>query len=276
MANYYKTLGIDQSASPDDIKRAYRKLASQHHPDKGGDVQNFQEIEEAYRVLSDPQKRSEYDNPPQQFHFNQAQGFEKFFGNDFKDIFGGANPFEAIFQNRHSPQRNKHFNIQTKISLEEAYYGRDLVANIQLPSGQDQIVNIKIPAGIQSNTTLRFAGMGDNTFSHLPRGDIHLTVHVAEHPIFQRKNDDLIKIVNISCIDAMIGKEVDIETIDKKTLQVSIRPGTQPGQTLAIQGHGMPNMHDNRFKGRLLINVEISVPTSLTSEQISLLQKHFS
>ena len=273
MADYYSTLGISKDAGPDDIKRAYRKLASQHHPDKGGDTKKFQEIEEAYRTLSDPEKRAQYDNPQPQFH-GGFSGMPPGFEDIFSAFGGGSGPFGDIFGRRQQPPRNKTLNIQTKISLEEAFHGKELIASVRLPSGREQLIEVKIPAGIHDNTTLRLAGMGDDTFAQIPRGDIQLTIFVDSHASFQRQGDDLISTVEITCVDAMLGKNIYVDTIDGKTLEVKINPGTQPGNVIAAQGYGMPNINDNRFRGRLLMSIKMSVPT-INDEQKEALKKLF-
>jgi curved DNA-binding protein len=280
MADHYQTLGVDRNASPDDIKRAYRKLAAQHHPDKGGDTAKFQEISAAYDTLSDPEKKSQYDNPQPQwqnapggggspggFHFRSGGGIPP----GFEDIFA---QFGMFGQQRQQP-RNRTLNIQASITLEEAFYGKDLVASLGLPSGREQVVEIKIPAGTHDGLVLRLAGMGDDSVPNAPRGDIHLTVSVLEHPKFRRQGDDLVCNVEISCIDAMLGKNIIVTTIDGKTLEMTVRPGTQPGQILAATGYGMPKLNDNRFKGRMLMPVDIKIPTFLTEEQKLILQQNF-
>ena len=273
MTDFYSTLGVSKNASPDEIKKAYRKLANQHHPDKGGNTEKFKEIEEAYRTLGDPQKKAEYDNPQPQFggpggfHFHTG-------GNPFEDIFGqfGGSPFGDVFGRRSQP-RNRTLNIQTVITLEEAFTGKDLLASVGLPSGREQTIEVKIPAGIQDGTTLRLHGLGDDSVPNAPRGDLHLTVNVRSHHIFQRQGDDLVRSVDINCIEAMLGKTVSITTLDNKTLEIKVAPGTQPGQMLAVAGYGMPRMNDNRFKGRLLININVTIPQNLSPIQKSLLEQ---
>lgn len=272
MADYYNTLGVDRNASQDDIKRAYRSLASKHHPDKGGDTVKFQEIQAAYATLSDPQKKEEYDNPRQQFHGGgggMPPGFEDIFSQMFG---GGGNPFfSGGF--RQQPQRNRTLNLQTQISLEEAFYGKEILTTVQLPSGRDQVLQVKIPPGISDGITLRLAGMGDDSIGNMPRGDIHLSIHVQHHPIYQRQGDDLVRPLLINCFDAILGKLLQFETIDDKTLEISIAPGTQHGQTLAVQGYGMPNIQNSYMRGRLLLNINVTVPTNLTDEQKSLIKQ---
>jgi curved DNA-binding protein len=270
--DHYNTLGVDRSASPEDIKRAYRKLAGQHHPDKGGDTAKFQQIEEAYRTLSDDSKRQQYDNPmPQGFHFNHGgpHGFEDMMA----QVFGGGHPFGDIFGQRRQQQQNRTLNIQTNITLEEAFYGKDLIANLQLPSGRNQTIEVKIPEGTFDGVTLRLSGMGDDSFPHLPRGDIHLTVRVEPHERFQRQGDDLVTSINLNCIDAILGKTETITTIDNKQIELKIAPGIQHGQILAAAGYGMPKMNDTRFKGRMLIEVRIVVPKDLNDSQLNKLRE---
>lgn len=271
MSNHYTTLGISNTASQDDIKHAYRKLASQHHPDKGGDVKRFQEIEEAYRILSDPAQRAKYDNPQPEMHFGQMPEHVQ---DMFSQMFGGNSPFDHIFGRRQS-FKNKSLNIQTTISLEEAFSGKDLMASLQLPSGNEQVVEIKIPAGIKDNSTIRLSNMGDDSIPNLPKGDLNLTVAVKPHDKFERQGDDLLTNIEITCIEAMLGKKVEIETLDKKILEVQINPGTQPGQILSVNGHGMPNVNDNRFRGRLLLLVGIKIPLNLTDHQKQLLTNFY-
>ena len=277
MADYYNTLGVSKQASADEIKKAYRKLASQHHPDKGGDTKKFQEIEEAYRILSDPDKRQQYDNPQPQFNggFNGGgvpPGFEDIFSQMFG---GGGSPFGDMFGRRQQPPRNRTLNIQTQISLEEAFSGKEMIANLTLPNGRDQVLNIKIPKGIQDGVTLRLANMGDDSVVNAPRGDIHLTVGVRPHHVFVRQGDDLIRSLEVSAIDAMLGKTYQIETIDGRLLEIKVPEGTQQGQMLSAGGYGMPNMNDNRFVGRLLVKLDIRTPTNLTELQKQKLREIF-
>jgi curved DNA-binding protein len=273
MTDYYQTLGVDRNATPEEIKKAYRSLASKHHPDKGGDTNKFQDIQVAYETLSDPEKKAQYDNPQPQgfpggFHFH-AGGMPSGFDDILSQMFGGHHPF-----GHRQPPRNKTLNIQTSISLEEAFRGKDLLANLTLPSGREQTIEVKIPAGIQDGTTLRLQGLGDDSIPNMPRGDLHLTILVLPHNIYRRQGDDLIRSVEITCIEAMLGKNILIDTLGDKTLEISISPGTQPGQILNINGYGMPKASDNRFKGRLMIQVNITVPL-LTDEQKRLLTNFF-
>jgi curved DNA-binding protein len=270
--DYYELLGVSRSASPEEIKKAYRRLASQHHPDKGGDTKKFQDIQTAYDTLSNDQKRAQYDNPQPQF--SGPGGFEFHFGGPggLEQMFGQGSPFGDIFGFGRRPQTNRNLQLQTAVSLEDAFWGKELIANVTLPSGRDQTINIKIPRGIHEATTLRLAGMGDDSVPQLPRGHILLSVHIQEHPIFRRQGDDLLKEVEISCIDAMLGCTVNITTIDDKQLEATIPPGIQNDSLIGLTGYGMPNFNDPSRRGRLLVKIKISIPV-LSEDQKTILRK---
>lgn len=268
MSDYYSTLGVARNASPDEIKKAYRRLANQHHPDKGGDSAMFQQIQEAYSTLSDPQKKAQYDNPQPQFSSHHFHGMPP----EFEDLFGGmfTNPF---FGGRRGPVRNSTIGLQTQITLEEAFFGKSVVASFNLPNGQQQVLEIKIPSGINDGATLRVAGVGDDTYKHLPRGDVHLTVNVMSHPIFVREGNDLVRELEISVWDAMLGKSVEVNCIDGKRVVAVIPPGVQHGAILRLNGHGMPDQRNSAFRGNMLLRLKIAIPRNLTEQQKDLIRQ---
>jgi len=268
MTDYYSILGVPKGASADEVKKAYRKMASQHHPDKGGDTAKFQQIEEAYRVLSDPNQKAQYDNPQPEF----SDPFGPFMNGGFQDIFRHFHFGDAFGHHHHRPARNPTVNMTAGISLEEAFYGKELLANVTLPSGKEQMVNVKIPAGIQHGTTLRLAGMGEDRIPGAPRGDIHLTINILPHSVFRREGDDLVQELHIPVWTAILGDTVRVKTLDNRELEMTIPAGTQFGQTMAVQGEGMPNMGDNRLRGRMLVRLNINIPTDLNDTQKKLLK----
>jgi DnaJ-class molecular chaperone len=270
--DYYNTLGINKDATPEDIKKAYRSLASKHHPDKGGDTATFQKVQEAYATLSDPQKRAAYDNPSpfgqnsnggwQQANAGVPPGFEQFFSQFGPDL-------GAMFGHHFNPrsQKNRSINLQTEISLEEAYTGKTVIANYRLPTGSEKSFEVKIPAGVQNGMTLRIAGAGDDSIRQLPPGDAMLTITVRSHHVFERNGNDLIQQIELSAWDAILGRDLEIETIGKDRLTIRIREGTQPDAVLRIQGHGMPDVHNPSIKGNHMLIIKINIPSNLTEYQ---------
>lgn len=273
MDDYYKILGVERTATPDEIKRAYRKLAAQHHPDRGGDTKKFQEIQAAYDVISDPEKRAHYDNPQPQFNgFHQYAGFPPGFEEVMSQMFGNGQGFRDIFDRRPRSPKNRDTSFETHITLEDAFFGKTITTEIQLPSRKTQTLEIKIPPGIKHGATLRLAGMGEDTVSNAPRGDIYLKINILPHSTFIRENDDLRTVVDITFFDAILGKKIQINAIDGKTLETEIPAGIQIGQILNIQGYGMPNVSNSNMRGRLLIEFNFKTPM-LTQEQKEQLKK---
>jgi curved DNA-binding protein len=203
--NYYSILGLQQGCSPEEIKKAYRRLASQHHPDKGGDTATFQNIQAAYEVLSDPNKRAQYDMGGTRASSNQrANEFDEFseiFAQAFGGGFGG-NRFN--FNTRQQPRRNLDLNIRCRISLLDSYVGKELEANFALPSGRRENVVINMPPGINDGATIQYRGMGDDANAAWPRGNLNCTVIVDSDPNFERRGDDLTTIVEINAIEPLL------------------------------------------------------------------------
>lgn len=270
--SYYDILGVSNTASADEIKRAFRKLAIEKHPDRGGNVAEFQKISEAYEILKDPEKRSAYDNPQQRgFSFDGVPpGFEDLFAN-FHMGFGRQ--FEEVFGFRPRYPKNHTLNLQASITLEEAFNGKEIITNIKLPSGKEQIVNVKIPPGIQDSMTLRLSGIGDTSIAGAPPGDIHLTIQIQPHKIFKRNGDNLQQELIIDAFEAMLGTTKAIQTIDGKTINLEIPAGTQPDAWLKFDGYGMPNINDKRFRGSMVVNVKITIPVLLTEQQKTLIKQ---
>lgn len=250
--DYYNTLGVSKTASADEIKKAYRKLAAKHHPDKGGDTAEFQKVEEAYRTLSDPQKRAEYDNPQTQYSFH-THNMDDIFGS----MFGGS-PFG--FNQRRQMRKNKSINIVVQMSLKDLLFGKDVVGSIKLPSGRDQALQIRIPKGVSTGDAIKFSGLGDDSVAGIPRGDLIAQIQEVPHPNFQRDGANLYTDVSISAFDAMLGTSVIIETVEESTLDVTVPAGIQPGQLLACNGYGLPKNHQTGVRGNLYVRMNITIP----------------
>lgn len=263
MLNYYQILGISESASQDEIKKAFKKLAMTHHPDRGGNEERFKQINEAYGVLGDENKRQNYD---QQRQVDQMGGFG-FPGFSFHfgqggDIFGTR--FGQGFRQRTQP--NKHVNLKVQLTLEEIFTGKNIIGSMRLPSGREETIDIFIPPGVEKGDAIRFRGMGDDTFDQLPRGDLIAIIEEIPHPKFRRQGADLQTDINISAFDAILGTNIFVDTIDYRKLQVTVPPGTQPFAVLNLSNQGLP-YKQNSINGNLYVRVIIDIPKNLTDEQ---------
>lgn len=271
--DYYSTLGLQRSASQDEIKKAYRSMAMKHHPDRGGDEKKFKEIEEAYRTLSDPQKKQMYDmgvDPNrQQGGFNQGP-FEFHFGSgDVNDFFGN---FGFGGFGRQPMRRNRSLSINIEVTLEDVLTGKDFSAEVGVPGGNKKLINISIPPGVEHGQQIRYQGMGDDSMKDIRPGDLIVNIILREHPRFYRDGDNLICDKTISVWDAMLGNVLEIETIDKKKLSITIPPGTQPETILSCRGEGLPNVR-HRLRGNLLLRIKIEIPRNLSNDQKNQIEK---
>lgn len=263
MTDYYQILGIPRSASQEEIKQAYRKMAMKHHPDRGGDGAQFQKIQEAYATLSDEQKKAYYDNPQAQYQFNTS---------NIDDMFGamfGASPFGF---NRARSNRNKNINIRVEMSLEEILKGKEIVGSIKLMSGRDQTINLNIPPGVVSGDSIRFKGLGDDSIPGVPRGDLITQVIELPHHVFRRNGKDLYMEYKISAFDAVLGKTIRVSTLDDRQLDVNIPAGIQPDQMIKCEGYGLPGFNDSR-RGNLFLQIKISIPRNLFTEDKILIEE---
>lgn len=252
--DYYSILGVNKNASDKDIKSAYRKLAMQHHPDKGGDAQKFSKISEAYETLKDPARRQEYDNPTPQFQFNTSHPF----GAHPNDIFG------SMF--RQQQPKNPDITIAADITLEDVLVGKNLIANYRLRKGKTETVSIDVPPGAKNGDTVRYSGLGEDYHNALPRGDLYVKIRVQRHPIYNRDNDDISKIEKINIFDLMTGTKIDITTIDHTNLKLNVPAGTKPGTVFSVGGYGLPNRRTSR-RGNMYVRLEAEMPV-IKDEQI--------
>jgi len=267
--SYYETLGVSKSATPDEIKKAYRKLASRHHPDKGGDTAKFQEIQTAYDTLSDPNKRAEYDNPqPQGFRFNTNDfgGMPPEFADIFRNFgFGGQSPFGQ----RH-PRKNKDLKVDLPIRLDETLNSVNKTISVQTTNGMRETIEVTVPRGTSNNTTIKYSGLGDNFFETLPRGDLYVHIHILPHENFKVDGLDIVTQIEIDSFRAMLGTDIEVQTLDGKTLSMSVPAGTQPNQLMRIRNYGLYATNQT-FRGNLIVLVNVVTPRNLTDSQKELI-----
>jgi DnaJ-class molecular chaperone len=266
--DYYSTLGLKRGASDEEIKKAYRSMAMKHHPDRGGDEKKFKDISQAYEFLTDPQKKSVIDMGGDP---NQQQGFRgQGQGNPFEFHFGSGN-FDDIFSQfgfGGRQQRNKSFNINIEITLEEVLTGKDFNAEVGVPGGKKKIVNIEVPSGIEHGQQIRYQGMGDSSIPSARAGDLLVNVFIKPHSVFRREGDSLIVEKTISVWDAMLGTSLEIVTLDKKTLNITIPAGTQPDTVMSCRSEGIPNIR-SKIRGNLLIKIKVNIPKNLNAQQVN-------
>ncbi|MDO9300951.1 MAG: DnaJ C-terminal domain-containing protein [Anaerolineales bacterium] len=291
--DYYKILGVERKASADDIRKAYRKLAMQHHPDKNpGDKKSedkFKEINEAYQVLSDEQKRARYDQlgsaysnfrtgggRPGDFQWDdwfQQGGGQRGSGNT-QDPFGGAGGFSDFFsaifgeavrssaRNQAAQQQQlQGYQQEVDITFQEAYEG----TSRQLQSNGRKL-QVRIPAGVKTGSKVRVAGAG-------PEGlDLYLIVNVTDENRFERDGQDLYTTSTLSVFTLILGGDTDVETPTGK-VKLSIPAGTQTDQVFRLAGRGMPHIKNPNTKGDLFVKLKVQVPKYLSSKQRELLEE---
>lgn len=279
MANAYDILGVPKGASDEDIKKAYRKLASQHHPDKGGDTAKFQEIQSAYETLSDPVKRQQHDNPnPFHSHFDQGgTNFEFHFGGGgpqdiFEHIFkahgfGGPNPFN---QRHQQPRRNKDLRVQLTVNLSDTLTAQRKTISVQTTKGDRFNVDVEVPRGVSHGTTIKYTNLGDNMFDTLTRGDLYVIINVNNNSGCEIHGITLIKRIDVDAIDAMTGTETIIQSIDGKEFALKIPAGCQHDMKFGLQGQGLYQMNTN-VRGDLVVVINLVVPV-LNEEQLNVLK----
>jgi curved DNA-binding protein len=303
--DYYQTLGVGKSATNQEIKKAYRKLARQYHPDVNpGDKaaeEKFKDINEAYEVLSDPAKRQKYDQlgadwqrwqqmggRPGDFDWSQwASGGNVRYASaeDLGDLFGGgifSDFFNQLFgemggtrtRGRGSArgaartpfsQRGQDFQQEVEITLEEAYRGTTRVLS---QTGRQ----VKIPAGVKTGSRVRVAGQGGPSLGGGESGDLYLLIKVLDDPRFERKGDDLHAAIPVDLYTALLGGEVRVQTLSGP-VTLKINPGTQNGQTIRLRGKGMPHLRRKEEYGDLYARIDVRLPTQLTERQRQLLEE---
>lgn len=270
MTDHYSTLGVSSSASQDEIKKAYRKLASQHHPDKGGDTSTFQSIQTAYDVLGDEQKRQMYDlerqgGGPGGFRFTVN-------GQPFNGMPPGMEDFFNAFNfNVRRQKQNRDIRIQLPIPLTDTLYEHKKNISISTSKGREAIT-IDIPRGTHNGMVMRYGGLGDNMFHDVPRGDLYVEFAVFADRPFIINDLDLVINYQIDSIDAMLGTDITVEGLDGKQFTLTVPAGVQPGTKLRIREQGLYQIHTSH-RGNLMVSIQIQTPTNLTEKQIQLIKQ---
>jgi len=259
MNDYYTELGVGKSASQDEIKRAYKKQAMQHHPDRtGGDDTRFKQINEAYETLKDPQKRQQYDNPQQHrpdFNFRTGNMHG---GNPFNDMFSDIFAQQRARQQQHAI-KNRDIKVTTQISLAEVMTGKNAYITYTLSTGRTEYINVEIPIGANDNDTIKYSNLGDAADPRLPRGDLFVRVRVKRDVDWAREANNIITTKRINIFDCMLGVNVMIRTPDDRQINLRVPPGTKPGQILSIKGYGIPDVR-SRMKGNAYVQIDADVP----------------
>jgi curved DNA-binding protein len=285
--DYYKVLGVARDASESEIRKAYRKLAVQYHPDKNpGNKQaeeRFKEINEAYQVLSDDKKRAHYDRLGDSYSRWQTNGRPGSFNwddfvsrgrggggtrvdySDIEDLFGGggfSDFFSTIFGTgaRTNPQA-QGYQQPVQISLEEAYNG-----TMRQLQAEKRKMQVRIPAGVKTGSKVRVAGAG-------PQGlDLYLVIDVLDDKRYERDGYDIHTTASVDVFTAILGGEADVETLGGR-IKLNIPAGTQPEQVFRLAGRGMPHLKDAKAKGDLFVKLKVQIPKQLSSKQCELLEE---
>jgi curved DNA-binding protein len=307
--DYYATLGVSKTASQKELKQAFRKLARKLHPDVNpGDKTaeaRFKEINEAYEVLGDPEKRKKYDElganwrmyeqagagAPQPGAGWQAYagggggrggGFRTMTPEEMESMFGDANPFSDFFntffggggsasgsarEGRQRARQGRDVEHEIDLSLEDAYQGTMRRLSMQQPDGQTRNVDVRIPAGVTDGSRVRVAGEGEQGSGGAAGGDLFLRVRLLPHPVFERKGRDLYTKVAVPVTTAVLGGEANVQTIAGKPARLRIPAFTQNGQVFRLKGYGMPMTGKTDQHGDLYARVEVELPTELTTEE---------
>jgi DnaJ-class molecular chaperone len=252
----YTVLGIPRSATPEDIKKAYKKQAMRHHPDRGGNPDEFRKVTEAYDVLSNSDKRSAYDNPQPGFSFN-SQDFAH--GNPF-----AGTPFDDMFRRRQTP-RNKDIQMPINVTLKDVLTGNRVAINYQLSTGRIETVTIDIPPGARNGDKIQYEGLGDEGNRNYPRGSLIVHIRIKKNKSWIRDGDNLTTKKFVNLFDFLTGGAIIITTLDNKTVKLNIPQGTPPGTTFSISGYGIPNLNTRR-PGNLFVKLEANMPKNLDTK----------
>ena len=281
--DYYKILEIGKTATQEEIKKAYRKLARKYHPDLNPNdkdaKQNFQKVNEANEVLSDPEKRKKYDQYGKDWEhsddFEKMRQNQKYSSNSRRKAYAGAQSagdfsdfFESMFggaasagRSRQVKFRGQDYNAELHLSLMDAYetHKRTLTVN-------DKKIRITIPAGVENGQTIKIAGHGGQGINGGPNGDLYITFSIANHAKFKRLGSDLYNTIDLDLYIAILGGEIIIDTLKGK-VKLKVKPETQNESVIKLKGKGFPVYKEEGRFGDLYITYSIKIPTDLTEKQ---------
>jgi molecular chaperone DnaJ len=279
--DFYKILGIGKSATGDEIKKKYRSLARELHPDKTkGDTameEKFKAVSEAYDILSDGKKRAEYDQARDMFErggMRAPQGGQNFQGGDFSDIFGGGNP-QDIFANlfggggRRGPRKGQDLQTEATITFKEAAFGTTLELRLSADGGPSQTISARVPAGVNDGAKIRVKGKGSK--GEAGPGDLFILLHVKPHAIFSRKGENIALTVPVTFTEATLGGDIKVPTLAGDEVTLRIAPGTSNGRVLRVKGRGITK---GTTVGDLLVTIEVQVPQRVEGEALEALKKY--
>ena len=279
--DFYKILGIGKSASGDEIKKKYRSLARELHPDKTkGDSaleEKFKAVSEAYDILSDGKKRAEYDQARDMFErsgMRAPQGGQNFQGGDFSDIFGGGNP-QDIFANlfggggRRGPRKGQDLQTEATITFKEAAFGTTLELRLSADGGPSQTISARVPAGVNDGAKIRVKGKGSR--GEAGPGDLFILLHVKPHAVFSRKGENIALTVPVTFTEAALGGDIKVPTLTGDEVTLRIATGTSNGRVLRVKGRGITK---GATVGDLLVTIEVQVPQRVEGEALDALKKY--
>jgi molecular chaperone DnaJ len=279
--DFYAILGVDKKAGADEIKKKYRSLARELHPDKTkGDSaleEKFKAVSEAYDILSDSKKRAEYDEARSLFErggFRAPTGGFGGGGGDFSDLFAGGSSND-IFANlfggggvRRGPRKGQDLQTESTITFKESIFGTTLELSLSTDGGKPQKITARVPAGVNDGAKIRVKGKGAP--GEAGPGDLFILLHVKPHSVFSRKAENLLLTLPVTFVEATLGADIKVPTLDGEEVTVRLAPGTPNGRTLRVKGRGIKK---GSVVGDLLATIDVQVPQKIEGEASDALMK---